>query len=134
MLSHQQKSHLVINMIDDFHVISSPKQPLDLKKSTSIDMMTSLLDIPSVASIPRPQDSLSIHRTVQIKVQKETKDCRGGISHDDVVMLVDKFLDCSCTFLEGLPEKYKSITPQSVESQIKELGYVHVYVHVMQSA
>lgn len=91
-------------------------------------MMTSLLDIPSIASVPRPQNSSSVHRKVQIHVHGENKECRGGISYKDVMNLVDKFLDCRQTFLEGLPAKYKSIKPTSIERQVKELGYVRVHV------
>lgn len=110
-------------MLDDFHVISSPKQPISiLQKSTAIHMATSLIDIPTnVPAIKRPS-TREIHRNVDVQSHGVVKTCRGGICSTDVVEIIEDYLDSQKCYLESLPHAYKTINPESVEIQVKELG------------
>jgi len=111
-------------MLDDFHIVSTPNQPITkLQKSTAIHMATSLIDLPhNVPAIVQPSDFRQIHRVVDVTVRGVTKSCRGGISSVDVLKVMRDHLHYHRSYLESLPDVYRSIKPESAEKQVKELG------------
>ncbi|KAK3748965.1 hypothetical protein QZH41_006851 [Actinostola sp. cb2023] len=63
-----------------------------------------------------------IHRVLTIERNGASVSCRGATCSDDVHNIIVDYLQYDQSYLDSLPDVYKTINPESVERQVKELG------------
>jgi hypothetical protein len=95
-------------------------------------MCTAMVDIhTNIEAIPRPQDTLTIHRNVRVQLKNGTfADSRGGIDVNEMLTffgrngsLADYF---SASYLEESPRKYKELDLSIAKKSCENLRLVHM--------
>lgn len=120
----------MVNLLDDFHNILTIRLPSELKLSVATHMASSLLDIhPTISAVKLPVKKGSQHSSIKIKVSGVVKQCRGGISTENIKKILTEYKDKRNTiFFERFPSAL-SITPKDIQHQIKELRYISKHVN-----
>ena len=116
--------HLVINMLDDFHVIQTITVPGEmLTLSSSTHMATSLLDVQThVPCIARPPDDTAIHCHTNVVKDGRVQLCIGGIDVNRIQSIVKRILlDCHEPYLSSLPEVYLNIVSDDLVKSVEEM-------------
>lgn len=81
------------------------------------------IDLPdNVPAVLRPMHAKDIHRVLTIERNGASVSCRGAICSNDVHKIIVDYLQYDQSYLDSLPDVYKTINPESVERQVKELG------------
>ena len=111
-----EKSCLIILLLDDFHHIHVIRQIDNTSTSQAIQMASCLVDVHDTLPVIRILDAANVklHREVLVTCGTEQRMCRGGICVETVLKVLEKFMaDYHHSYLE--------------EKNLTQLQQKHVY-------